>query len=261
MNTVIAITGASSGIGRATALRLAREGAAVAICARRRDRLDQVAADITAAGGSALPFVADVTSPSDMNAFVAAALGAFGRLDVMMCNAGLGIYGQVDRVGPDQMRELLEVNYFGTYHAMRAALPLFRQQRRGHTIVISSIVGRRGVPFMGPYCATKFAQVGLAECLRAEVRGSGLHVTVVYPISTETEFFAVMTERSGFATRAHGPRQSADQVAEAIAAVIKRPVPEVYPHRIAKGLAVLNAVAPGFCDWLTKRWGREPIPG
>jgi short-subunit dehydrogenase len=159
------------------------------------------------------------------------------------------------------MRELMEVNYFGTYHAMRAALPLFRQQRRGHTIVISSIVGQRGVPFMGPYCATKFAQVGLAECLRAEVRGSGLHVTVVYPISTETEFFATMMRRSGFATRARGPRQSAEQVADAVAAAIRHPVPEVYPHRIAKGLAVLNAIAPGFCDWLTKRWGREPIPG
>ena len=101
MNTIIAITGASAGIGRATALRLAREGAWVAICARRRDRLDAVAAQIAAAGGRPLPVVADVTSPSDMERFVAATLEAFGRLDVLLCNAGLGIYGEIDRMAPD----------------------------------------------------------------------------------------------------------------------------------------------------------------
>jgi NADP-dependent 3-hydroxy acid dehydrogenase YdfG len=259
MNRVIAITGASAGIGRATALRLARDGASLAICARRRERLNDLAAEITSLGGRALPIVADVINASDMDAFVGAAVETFGRLDVMMCNAGLGIYGAIDRIPPDQMRELMEVNYFGTYHAIRAALPVFRRQARGHTIVLSSIAGRRGIPFMGAYCATKFAQVGLAECLRAESRNTGMHVTVVYPISTETEFFTVMTERSGFATRAHGPRQSADHVADAIAAAIERPVPEVYPHRLSKGLAILNALAPGFCDWLTERWGREPI--
>jgi len=84
-------------------------------------------------------------------------------------------------------------------------------------------------------------------------------VSVVYPISTETEFFNVMTRNSGFATRAHGPRQSPERVADAIARAIRRPVPEVYPHRISKGLAVLNAIAPGFCDRLTRRWRREPI--
>jgi len=259
MNTVIAITGASAGIGRATALRLARDGASVAICGRRKDRLDAVAADIARAGGRALPFVADVTDPAGMQEFVTITVSTFGRLDVMMCNAGLGIYGEIDRMPADQMRELMDVNYFGTYNAIRAALPIFRQQKHGHTIVLSSIVGQRGIPFMGAYCATKFAQVGLAECLRAELRGSGLHVTIVYPISTETEFFEVMTRRSGFATRAHGPRQSPDHVAEAIARAIRRPVAEVYPHRLSRGLAVLNAVAPAFCDWLTQRWGREPI--
>jgi NADP-dependent 3-hydroxy acid dehydrogenase YdfG len=259
MNTVIAITGASAGIGRSTALRLARDGASVALCARRRDRLDSVAAEIVAAGGKALAVVADVTSSADMDMFVETTVRTFGRLDVMMCNAGLGIYGEIDRMPPDQMRELMDVNYFGTYHAIRAALPVFRQQQHGHTIVVSSIVGQRGIPFMGAYSATKFAQVGLAESLRAELRGTGLHVTIVYPISTETEFFDVMTRRSGFATRAHGPRQSAAHVAEAIARAIAHPVPEVYPHRPSKGLAVLNAFAPGFCDWLTKRWGREPI--
>jgi short-subunit dehydrogenase len=152
-----------------------------------------------------------------------------------------------------------EVNYMGTWHAISAALPVFRRQGAGHIVVVSSIVGRRGVPYMGAYSATKFAQVGLAECLRAELRGSGIHVTIVYPISTETEFFRVMTTESGFATRASGPRQAPEDVAEAIHRAIARPVAEVYPYRKAKWLAVIAAAAPSFADGLVQKWGRKPI--
>ncbi|MGE3956578.1 MAG: SDR family NAD(P)-dependent oxidoreductase [Vicinamibacterales bacterium] len=259
MNTVIAITGASAGIGYATALHLAGQGASVAICARRSDRLEQAAAAIRQAGGRALPLVADVTRPDDMQALVDGTVREFGRLDVMMCNAGFGIYGELDRVTPDQMRQIMDVNFNGTFLAARAALPQFRAQGSGHLIIVSSIVGRRGIPFMGPYAATKFAQVGLAECLRAELAGSGIHVSVVYPISTETEFHGVMTRHSGFATRASGPRQSPDVVAQAIARAIRTPVPEIYPYRLSKGLSVLAVLAPGLCDRLTTRWRREPL--
>jgi len=258
-NRVIAITGASAGIGRAAALRLARDGAAIVACARRADRLDALAAEIAAAGGQALAVVADVTREADMSRFVAAAVERFGRLDAIVCNAGFGVYGTIDRVAPEQMRQLFEVNYMGTYLAARSALPLFRQQKHGHIIVVSSIVGKRGVPYMGAYAATKFAQVGLAECLRAELHGSNIHLSIVFPISTETEFFDVMTRESGAITRALGPRQSADQVAEAIARTIERPAPEVYPFKKARGLALLNAIAPGLCDRLVKRWGRRPV--
>ena len=96
------------------------------------------------------------------------------------------------------MQKLMDVNYIGTYHAARAALPVFRRQRsRPHRSSSSSIVGKRGVPYMGAYAATKFAQVGLAECLRAELAGSDIHVSVVYPVSTETEFFDVMSRETG----------------------------------------------------------------
>jgi short-subunit dehydrogenase len=114
---------------------------------------------------------------------------------------------------------------------------------------------------MGAYSATKFAQAGLAECLRAELAGTGIHVSTVFPISTETEFFDVMTAHSGVATETAGPRQSAEAVAAAIARTIERPAPEVYPYRRARALAVLNAVAPGFTDRIVKRWGRKPIDG
>jgi len=258
---VVAITGASAGIGRATALRLARDGAALVVCARRADRLAAVAADIAAAGGQALPVAGDVTREVDMAQLVARAVDRFGRLDVMMCNAGFGVAGAIDDITPDQMQRLMDVNYTGTYHATRAALPVFRRQRSGHLIIVSSIVGKRGVPYMGAYSATKFAQVGLAECLRSELAGSSIHVSVVFPVSTETEFFDVMLRETGTeVTRASGPRQSVETVADAIARAIARPVPEIYPHAKSRALVILNAFAPGFTDRVVKRFGRKPVP-
>src|SRR5262249_6480612 len=217
-------------------------------------------AGMAAAGGRALPLVADVTREADMDRFVAGAVDRFGRLDVMICNAGFGIAGAIDDIAPHQMQKLMDVNYMGTYIAAAAAMRVFRRQGRGHLIVVSSIVGKRGVPYMGAYAATKFAQAGLAECLRAEVAGSPIHVSVVYPVSTETEFFDVMTRETGTAvTRAHGPRQHVDAVADAIARAIQRPAPEIYPHVKSRFLVILNAFAPGFTDRLMKRFGRKPL--
>ena len=160
MDRVIAITGASAGIGRATAIRLARDGAALAICARRRDPLDETAADIIKAGGQALPIVADVTKEADMNAFVAQAVERFGRLDVMICNAGFGIYGAIDQIAPEGMRRLLDINVIGKY-AARAALrfPASKQARHHHLVDCGT-----PRPAIWARPATKFAQVGLAEC-------------------------------------------------------------------------------------------------
>ena len=256
---VIAITGASAGIGRATALRLARDGAAIAILARRRDRLDEVAADIEKAGGRAFPFVGDVTQEVDMDVFVRRTVEQFGRLDVMMCNAGFGVYGAIDDITPDQMKKLMDVNYFGTYYAARAALRVFRRQQRGHIIIVSSIAGKRGVPYMGAYSATKFAQIGMAECLRAEVYGSDIHVSVLCPVSTPTEFTEVMTrETGGGVTGALGPKQSVEEVAEAVARAIEHPIPEIYPYFKSRALVVLNAIAPGFTDKIVQKFGRKP---
>jgi len=257
---VVVITGASSGIGRATAVRLARNGAAIVMCARRADRLEAAAADVHAAGGEALPIVADVTRADEVRRLVEAAVERFEHIDVMMCNAGFGIAGAIDDITPDQMQKLVDVNFMGTYHAVRAVLPIFRRRNRGHVVVVSSIVGKRGVPYMGAYAATKFAQAGLAECLRSEVAGSGIHVTVVFPVSTETEFFDVMSRETGtIVTRAHGPRQDVSVVADAIARAIDRPVPEVFPHAWSRGLVWLNAAAPGICDRFVQRFGRKPV--
>jgi short-subunit dehydrogenase len=259
---VVAITGASAGIGLATARRLARGGDAVVMCARRSTQLCDAAQEIEAAGGQALPIVADVTVEDDMNRLVSRSVEQFGRLDVMICNAGFGIAGAIDDVTPEQMRKLVEVNYFGTYLATRAALPVFRRQGAGHLIVVSSIVGKRGVPFMGAYSATKFAQVGMAECLRAEVAGSAIHVSIVYPVSTDTEFFDVMSHETGTTVeRAFGPRQNVEHVADAIARAIAHPIPEVYPYWRSRALVWVNAFAPGVCDRIMKRYGRQTVKG
>jgi short-subunit dehydrogenase len=231
----------------------------VVVCARRADRLDALVSEIAAAGGTSMAIVADVTREADMQHLVAGAVDRFGRLDVMMCNAGFGVAGVVDGITDGQMRKLFDVNYFGTFYAARAAFPVFRRQRRGHLIVVSSIVGKRGVPFMGGYSATKFAQVGLAECIRSEVAGSNIHVSVVYPVSTPTEFRDVMARESGAASEARGPTQRVEEVADAIARAIEHPVPEVYPYWRARGLVWLNAFAPGLCDRFVKKFGRQPL--
>jgi dehydrogenase/reductase SDR family protein 7B len=195
-----------------------------------------------------------------MTMFVAKTVERFGRLDVMMCNAGFGIYGAIDDITADQMRKLMDINYFGTFYAARAALPIFRRQGNGHVVIVSSIVGKRGVPYMGAYSATKFAQVGMAECLRAELYGTDIHVSLVYPISTATEFTDVMTrETGGDVSSSMGPWQSVEHVADAVARAIEHPVPEVYPHFQSRALVVLNAIAPGFCDRIVQKFGRKPV--
>ncbi|CAN5753067.1 SDR family oxidoreductase [soil metagenome] len=254
---VAAITGASSGIGLAIARHLAAAGAPVVLGARRADRLEESAEAIRRAGGSAEPVVMDVTSEDDVGRLVSRAQEVFGRLDIMVCNAGFGYYGTVEDTPPDVMRRMMDVNFFGTYLAARAALPIFRRQGRGHLILISSIVGRRGIAQMSGYSATKAAQVGFAESLRTEFAGSAIHVSVVLPVSTETEFRDAMTRDYGHSVRGLGPKQTADTVARAVVECIRRPAPEVYPHRASRGLTILSAVAPRFTDRLVRRYGRR----
>jgi len=251
------ITGASSGIGLACAEHLARAGVNVVLGARRAELLERAVAAIRSAGGRAEAVTMDVTRDEDVNRLVSRAHDAFGSLEIMICNAGFGYYGSVEETPPDVMRRMMDVNFMGTYYGARAALPVFRAQQRGHLIFVSSIVGQRGIARMSGYSATKAAQVGFAESLRAEFSGSGIHVSLVYPISTETEFRHAMARDYGHAVTGLGPKQSMDDVARAIVACVRRPRPEVYPHRLSKALAVVNAVAPGLADRLVRKYARR----
>lgn len=254
---VIAITGASAGIGRACAERFAREGAAVALSARRVERLQQIVAALSAQGHRALAVPGDVTREEDAEALVNRAVAEFGRLDVMIANAGAGFHGVLEETPADVARRLMDVNFIGTFLSARAALPVFRRQAAGHLIVISSIVGRRGIAGMTAYGATKAAQIGFAEALRTELTGTNIHVSLVYPISTRTEFHDAMDRDYGHSVNGLGPKQEADDVAGAIERVILSPRPEVYPYGKAKLLAVLSTLAPRFTDRLVQKYGRR----
>jgi NAD(P)-dependent dehydrogenase (short-subunit alcohol dehydrogenase family) len=254
---VAAITGASSGIGLACARALAREGVAVVLGARRTSLLESTAAGIAAAGGRAAVVPMDVVREEDVQALVSRATRDFGRLDVMICNAGFGYYGTLEDTPSDIMQRMMNVNYMGTFYGARAALPVFRRQNSGHLIFVSSIVGRRGIGFMGAYSATKAAQAGLAESLRAEFSGTPIRVSCVYPVSTPTEFHETMARDYGHRVSGHGPRQSVEEVAESIVRCIRRPRPEVYPYGPSRALAVLNIVAPRFTDSFVRKFGRR----
>jgi short-subunit dehydrogenase len=251
------ITGASSGIGEACARAFAREGLHVVLGARRADRLAAVAEAIVAAGGAATPLACDVTDPAQVDALVAGALDATGRFDVMVCNAGIGYNGRLDETSLETMRQVMEVNYFGTFHAARAAVRHFRGVRTGHLFIVSSIVGRKGMPRMGAYAASKFAQVGLGEAVRAELAGTGAHCTLVYPISTETEFRSAMQRDWGVEVSGTGPRQQPEQVAEAMVRALRRPRADVYPFRGSRLVAVAAALAPGLVDRMSTRFSRK----
>jgi NAD(P)-dependent dehydrogenase (short-subunit alcohol dehydrogenase family) len=199
----------------------------------------------------------DVTSEADVLRLVEHARQTFGRLDVIICNAGFGYYGTVEETAAATMQRMMDVNFMGTFYGARAALPLFRAQGTGHLIIVSSIVGQRGIAQMSGYCATKAAQVGFAESLRTEFAGTAIRVSVVYPVSTDTEFRDAMTRDYGHSVAGLGPKQPVDDVARAIVACVRRPRPEVYPHAISRGLAILNAVAPGFTDTLVRTYGRR----
>ncbi len=222
---VIAITGASSGIGEATALRLASRGACVVLGARRIDRLDALVAKITEAGGAASCVVTDVTKRAHVENLVKVACERHGKLDVLVNNAGIAHLAPLDELRVEDWEAMIDVNLKGTLYGIAAALPLFRAQGFGHFVNVLSTSGIKIVPTQGVYAGTKNAVRAISESLRQEA-GERLRVTVVSPGLVRTELADAMKEGAakvqvvaGIAKMAISP----DAIARAIAFAIEQP--------------------------------------
>ena len=223
---VVAITGASSGIGEATARLLAARGAAVVIGARRTDRLDAIAASIRDAGGRAEVVAVDVTRPEDLEALVARAVGAFGRLDVLVGNAGISKIGPMADLDVDGWSAMIDVNVRGVLHGIAAALPRFRAQGHGHLVTTVSTAGLKIVPTMAVYAATKNAVRTLLEGLRQESTDGVLRTTSVSPGYVRTELADSIDDAEVRAQVRRGMEAFAiapEAVARAIAFAIEQP--------------------------------------
>ena len=245
-NRVIAVTGASSGIGAATALACAEGGMDVALQARREERLREVAAQVKKAGRAALIVAGDVDRDEDVNRFIADTTSRFGRLDAAFANAGFGLCGPVADAAPQQARAIFETNFFGTMRLIRAAVPVMRRQGSGHILICSSSVSEIGLPMNGLYCATKAAQDSIASSMRAELADEKIHVSSVHPVGTRTEFYEASRIRSGLDGKHFNTPsvlvQTPEKVARAIVRCLRRPRPEVWPHLMSRfGLAIVTA--------------------
>ena len=222
---VVAITGASSGIGEATAVLLAAGGAKVVLGARRADRLEALAARITSAGGAAVWTRTDVRRREDLTALVAFARQEYGRLDVLINNAGVGPISPLDELRVDEWDEMVDINFKGVLHGIAAALPVFRAQGSGHMVNIVSTAGLRIVPNQAVYAATKNAVRTVSEGLRQEA-GADLRVTMVSPGYVGTDFADSVTSPGVRAQLVASRQQFAippEAIARAIAFAIEQP--------------------------------------
>lgn len=218
--TVVAITGASAGIGRATARVLVSAGAKVAVQARRSERLGELVGEL--GEKNAVAVTGDVQEPKSANDLVATAVRQFGRLDGMVVNAGIGMYAGISDASDDALRLMMRTNLEGTVWAVRAAVNQFRQASQGgDIIIISSVAGLRGGGNEAVYAATKFAQVGLAGSVDREVRREGIRVTTVCPAGVHTEF-AIGVGRTEDDPALNDFLQPAD-IAAAVLSVLRQP--------------------------------------
>ncbi len=259
------VTGASSGIGRALALRLARDGARVALVARRAAELEALAAEIRGKGGEAIPIPGDVSDRSAAERISAQALAELGQVDMLFNNAGYGGHRSFLEWDLDDLERMMRVNYLGSVYLTRLLLPRMVERRTGWVVFVASVAGRIGTPEESAYAATKFAVVGLAEALSIEVEDAGVHVLTVCPGVVRTPFF----EPEGLARLPPVARRGIVEPGELVDAIfdaLARGRHELtFPRSLALGY-VVKAIAPEFMRRQVKRVtidaaAREREPG
>ena len=253
----IIITGASSGIGAATAIECAKAGMNIVLNARRADKLRNIANTIGSLGRKAEVVTCSVTDPHASQILLDAAEKAFGGFYAVFANAGYGMERPMIRMSPAQLREMFEVNFFaGVELLQEAAARLMAAKSPGHLLMCSSCLSRMTLPFHGPYCATKAAQNHICRAMGIELRPHSIHVSSVHPVTTRTEFFDVSAQRSGLAdghppSSDHSPRlfvQPPERVARAVVKCLRHPRPEVWTSFTARLGAGLMTISPRMGD-------------
>lgn len=224
---VAIITGASSGIGEATAIALAAEGAKVAIAARRYERLEALAKHIETSGGKALPILTDITDETQVRNLVQKTHSELGRVDILVNNAGIALTGNIDGGNPSDWRRMVDLNVLGLLYATHAVLPLLKAQKSGHIVNVSSVAGRTARAGVGVYNATKWGVNAISESLRLEVYKDNIRVTIVEPGLVATEINNYITDPvakqvSAERRKTITPLQSED-IANAIAYAVTQP--------------------------------------
>ncbi|MEM6403062.1 MAG: SDR family oxidoreductase [Cyanobacteria bacterium P01_D01_bin.116] len=221
---VVIITGASSGLGEATARRLAKNGAKLMLAARREERLKELVTDIQKDGGTAKYEVTDVTNKSQVEALAKAAHQAYERIDVLVNNAGLMPLSPLDEIKVDEWDKMVDVNIKGVLYAIAAVLPIMRQQKSGHIINISSVSGHKVFPGGTVYCATKFAVKAISEGIRLESNGE-IRATNISPGAVDTELTNTISheETAKNVEKMYSIAIDSDAIARAIAYVIEQP--------------------------------------
>lgn len=248
----VLITGASSGIGAATARAFATHGARVVISGRNQERLSALAAELTATGRDVHAVRADVTSTAEQEQLVTEAERLLGGLDIAVANAGIGLYRALLDTPEDELRAIFETNFYGVLRTVRAAAPALRRSGRGQIILISSILGKRATPFAGGYAASKFALQAVSESLRVELRPEQIEVLVVYPGYTQTEFQRRAINAGG---RPHSPARPmpAAEVGEEIVRASARGTRERVLTLPGRAMALANKIAPALLDRILGR--------
>jgi NAD(P)-dependent dehydrogenase (short-subunit alcohol dehydrogenase family) len=247
---VVVITGASSGIGRATALELAGRGARVVCAARTETALDSLVAEITAAGGQAVAVPTDVADPAAVRALAAAAEDRFGRIDTWVNNAAVAVWGRVEDITDEEFDRVMRVNFLGQVHGVHAALPALRRAGGGVVIGVASVEGLRAVPLHAPYTASKWALRGLYDSLRMELTESGdpIAVTTILPGPIATPFFEHARSKVGAMPKPPPPVYAPEVVARAIARAAVKPTREVPVGGAALGFYLGQRVSPALTD-------------